>query len=73
MTSAARKKKSRFWKNHADSIRGTALEREYNFDVKLPENVMILSRRLPPSNGQFYGQPFKLEPWEKQYFGHLFG
>lgn len=48
--------------------------KEYYFDVEVAENVIdFIETHCKHSKGQFYGQPFKLEKWEKQYFGHLFG
>jgi len=47
---------------------------EFCFDQKTAERMCkIFPRRFKHKKGEFAGQPFNLEPWEKKIVGHLFG
>jgi len=46
----------------------------YVFDVATAERICnFIETHFKHSKGRFFGKPFLLEKWQKQYFGHLFG
>lgn len=66
-----------FWKMPIagfDPWRDVAGDDNYYFDVEVAERIIkFIETHCRHSKGHFYGTLFKLEDWQKQYFGHLFG